>query len=145
MIHIDHSLLPNATPPAPEPALPILASHLLELEELHQTYAEKGLTVLGFPCSQFANQEYSAPDRIAEVCQVNFGVTFAMHSLIDVNGENAHPLFQQLKTEAPGLLGSKGIKWNFTKFLVNRDGEVLKRFGPKFSPSKMVADIEQAL
>jgi len=116
-----------------------------ELEELHQTYGSKGLAILGFPCNQFKQQEQGSDADINSFCQLNFGVTFDMFSKIDVNGDNADPLYKWLKSEATGLLGSKGIKWNFTKFLVNRDGDVVDRFAPTLSPKGMVKDIEKLL
>lgn len=116
-----------------------------ELEELHKQYASKGLAILGFPCNQFKQQEKGSDADINSFCQLNFGVTFDMFSKIDVNGDNAAPLYKWLKSEATGLLGSKGIKWNFTKFLVSRDGDVVDRFAPTLSPKGMVKDIEKLL
>ena len=115
------------------------------LERLHQTYGARGLVVLGFPCNQFGCQDPGSNDEIATFCQRNFGVTFPMMSKIDVNGPDAHPLYQWLAAEAPGLLGSKAIKWNFTKFLVGKDGTVLKRYAPQDAPEKLAKDIEAAL
>ena len=115
------------------------------LEKLHQTYGARGLVVLGFPCNQFGAQDPGSNDSIAEFCQLNYGVSFPMMAKVKVNGAEAHPLFAWLKDEAPGLLGSKGIKWNFTKFLVGRDGRVLKRYAPQDAPEKLAADIEAAL
>jgi glutathione peroxidase len=115
------------------------------LEKLHKTYAEQGLAVLGFPCNQFASQDPGDDAQIANFCQKNYGVSFQMMSKIKVNGSDAHPLYQWLTAEAPGILGSKGIKWNFTKFLVGRDGRVIKRYAPQDSPEKMAKDIEAAL
>jgi glutathione peroxidase len=115
------------------------------LEELHQTYGKKGLVVLGFPCNQFGAQDAGENSEIAEFCQLNYGVSFPMMAKIDVNGEAAHPLYQWLSAEAPGLLGSKAIKWNFTKFLVAKDGTVLKRYAPTDTPESMSDDIEVAL
>ncbi len=115
------------------------------LEELHQTYGKKGLVVLGFPCNQFGAQDSGSNDEIAEFCQLNYGVSFPMMAKIDVNGSDAHPLYQWLSAEAPGLLGTKAIKWNFTKFLVGKDGEVLKRYAPTDTPKSMADDIEAAL
>lgn len=115
------------------------------LEKLHQQYGEQGLVVLGFPCNQFMNQDPGSNEEIASFCRLNYGVTFPMHAKIEVNGNNAHPLFAHLKTEAPGLLGSTRIKWNFTKFLVARDGTVLKRYAPKTPPAQIAADIEAEL
>jgi len=116
-----------------------------ELEELHQKYGSQGLAILGFPCNQFKQQEQGSDTDINSFCQLNFGVTFDMFSKIDVNGNNAAPLYNWLKTEAKGILGSKGIKWNFTKFLINRDGDVVDRFPPTLSPKGMVKDIEKLL
>jgi glutathione peroxidase len=115
------------------------------LEQLHQTYGARGLVVLGFPCNQFGSQDAGTNEEIATFCQRNFGVTFPMMSKIDVNGAGAHPLYQWLTAEAPGLLGSKAIKWNFTKFLVGKDGTVLKRYAPQDAPEKLAKDIEAAL
>lgn len=115
------------------------------LEELHKTYAGKGLVVLGFPCNQFGAQDPGPDSDIASFCQVNYGVSFPMMSKIDVNGPSAHPLYQWLSAEAPGLLGSKSIKWNFTKFLVGKDGRVVKRYAPLDKPADIAKDIETAL
>lgn len=115
------------------------------LEKLHETYAAQGLAVLGFPCNQFGAQDAGSNDEIAEFCQLNFGVTFPMMQKIDVNGAQAHPLYQWLASEAPGLLGSKSIKWNFTKFLVGKDGAVIKRYAPTDTPASLAKDIEAAL
>jgi glutathione peroxidase len=115
------------------------------LEKLHQTYGKRGLVVLGFPCNQFGSQDPGSNDEIASFCQLNFGVTFPMMEKINVNGAEAHPLYQWLTAEAPGLLGSKAIKWNFTKFLVGKDGRVIKRYAPQDAPEKLAADIEAAL
>lgn len=115
------------------------------LEELHKTYGKKGLVVLGFPCNQFGAQDKGSNDEIAEFCQLNYGVSFPMMAKIDVNGGDAHPLYQWLSNEAPGLLGTKAIKWNFTKFLVGKDGQVIKRYAPTDTPKSMADDIEAAL
>ena len=115
------------------------------LEELHKSYGGKGLVVLGFPCNQFGAQDSGSNGEIAEFCQLNYGVSFPMMEKIDVNGSGAHPLFQWLTTEAPGLLGSTAIKWNFTKFLVGKDGSVIKRYAPTDTPASMARDIEAAL
>ncbi len=115
------------------------------LEELHKTYAGKGLAVLGFPCNQFGSQDPGANGEIAEFCQVNYGVSFPMMGKIDVNGPAAHPLYKWLSAEAPGLLGSKAIKWNFTKFLVGKDGQVIKRYAPLDKPADLAKDVEAAL
>ena len=115
------------------------------LEELHKQYADKGLVVLGFPCNQFGGQDPGSNEEIQSFCQLNYGVTFPMMEKIDVNGADADPLFKYLSAEAPGLLGSKAIKWNFTKFLVGKDGEVIKRYGPQEAPKGIGKDIEKAL
>lgn len=115
------------------------------LENLHKGLAEKGLSILGFPCNQFASQDPGADGQIEEFCQLNYGVSFPMFSKVDVNGRDAHPLFTYLKNEARGLLGSKAIKWNFTKFLINRNGEVIKRYGSNDAPKSIRADIEKLL
>ena len=115
------------------------------LEKLHQAYQAQGLRVLGFPCNQFGSQDPGSNKDIASFCQLNYGVTFAMMEKVEVNGASAHPLYQWLCTEAPGLLGSKAIKWNFTKFLVGRDGRVLKRYASMDKPKSLKADIEAAL
>jgi glutathione peroxidase len=115
------------------------------LEELHKTYGDKGLVVLGFPCNQFGSQDKGSNGEIAEFCQLNYGVSFPMMAKIDVNGSGAHPLYQWLSKEAPGLLGTKAIKWNFTKFLVGRDGKVIKRYAPTDTPKSMAKDIEALL
>ncbi len=115
------------------------------LEELHKSYGAKGLVVLGFPSNQFGKQDPGSNDEIASFCQVNYGVSFPMMAKIDVNGSDAHPLYQWLTAEAPGLLGTKAIKWNFTKFLVGKDGQVLKRYAPQDTPKSLAKDIEAAL
>ena len=115
------------------------------LEELHKTFGPQGLVVLGFPCNQFGAQDPGNNSEIAEFCQLNYGVSFPMMGKIDVNGPAAHPLYQWLSTEAPGLLGSTAIKWNFTKFLVGKDGLVLKRYAPQDAPASLARDIEAAL
>ena len=115
------------------------------LEKLHQQYGPQGLAVIGFPCNQFGAQDPGSDAEIGAFCQKNYGVSFAMMAKIEVNGPGAHPLYQWLKHEAPGLLGSEGIKWNFTKFLIGRDGRVLKRYAPQDTPAKIAKDIETAL
>ena len=115
------------------------------LEQLHKSFAGKGLAVLGFPCNQFGAQDPGADSEIASFCQVNYGVTFPMMRKINVNGASAHPLYQWLCSQAPGLLGSKAIKWNFTKFLVGRDGRVIKRYAPLDKPADLAKAIEAAL
>ncbi len=115
------------------------------LQALYSRFADRGLVVLGFPCNQFGRQEPGGAEEIGAFCEKNYGVTFPMFDKIDVNGDNAHPLYTYLKAEAPGLLGSKAIKWNFTKFLVDRDGKVVRRYAPKDTPEKIAADIEALL
>ena len=115
------------------------------LEKLHATYGARGLVVLGFPCNQFGAQDPGSNTEIAEYCRLNYGVSFPMMAKIDVNGGQAAPLYQWLSAQAPGLLGSKAIKWNFTKFLVGKDGAVLKRYAPTDTPQSLAADIEAAL
>ena len=115
------------------------------LESLSKDYADKGLVVLGFPCNQFGGQDPGANDEIASFCQLNYGVSFPMMGKIDVNGANAHPLYQWLVKEAPGILGTKSIKWNFTKFLVGKDGQVISRYAPTDTPKGLRADIDKAL
>ena len=115
------------------------------LEKLHESYADQGLVVLGFPSNQFGAQDPGSNDEIASFCQLNYGVSFPMMAKVDVNGAQAAPLYQWLSQEAPGLLGSKAIKWNFTKFLVGRDGRVIRRYAPMDTPAKLSADIEAAL
>ena len=115
------------------------------LEELQRTYADQGLVVLGFPCNQFGRQEQGSETEIGAFCEKNYGVTFPMFSKIDVNGDDAHPLFRFLKGEAPGVLGTEAIKWNFTKFLVGRDGAVVKRYAPATKPEELKGDIEKLL
>lgn len=115
------------------------------LEELHTTYGPKGLVVIGFPCNQFGSQDKGSNEEIASFCQLNYGVDFPMMAKIDVNGDNAHPLYQWMSKEAPGLLGTKAIKWNFTKFLIGRDGQVVKRYAPTDTPQSIATDIEAEL
>ena len=115
------------------------------LEALHQSYGEQGLTVLGFPSNQFGNQDPGSDAEIAQFCSLNYGVSFPMMAKIEVNGQGAHALYQWLASEATGLLGSKTIKWNFTKFLVGRDGQVIKRYAPQDTPQALAPDIEAAL
>lgn len=104
------------------------------LEKLHEKYHDKGLAVLGFPCNQFGKQEPGTEDQIMEFCRLNYGVTFPMFAKIEVNGDNAHPLYVHLKKQRPGILGSGSIKWNFTKFLIDRKGRVVDRFSPSTTP-----------
>jgi glutathione peroxidase len=114
------------------------------LEKLYKKYADQGLVVLGFPCNQFGKQEPGGADDIAQTCHVNYGVSFPMFGKVEVNGATAHPLFRYLKEALPGVLGGR-IKWNFTKFLIGRDGKPLKRFAPMTTPEKMEATIVAAL
>lgn len=114
------------------------------LQALHEQYADQGLVVLGFPCDQFGNQEPGEEAEIAEFCQRNYGVSFPMFAKIDVNGPDAHPLFAWLKDAKGGLLGDR-IKWNFTKFLIGRDGQVIDRYAPTTKPAELAGDIEKAL
>lgn len=114
------------------------------LEALYQKHKENGFVILGFPCDQFGGQEPGNDEQIEQFCQLNFGVSFPLSTKIEVNGENTHPLFQHLKEEAPGLLGSKRIKWNFTKFLVQKDGSV-KRYSTATKPSAIEDDVVKAL
>jgi glutathione peroxidase len=115
------------------------------LQSLYVELKEKGLEVLGFPCNQFRNQDPADDKAISEFCSLNYGVDFPMFAKIDVNGPNAHPLFEYLKHSAKGLLGSEAVKWNFTKFLVDREGEVVRRYPPTTKPSAIRADIEALL
>ncbi|WP_421991636.1 glutathione peroxidase [Qipengyuania sp.] len=115
------------------------------LEELFQDYKDKGFEVLAFPCNQFGNQEPGDADEIAEFCKVNFGLTFPLMAKVDVNGDDASPLFDWMKAEKPGLMGSRAIKWNFTKFLIDREGNVVKRYGPADAPKTIARDIEKLL
>lgn len=114
------------------------------LEALYQQFKDQGLVILGFPCNQFGNQEPGGAEQIAETCQINYGVSFPMYAKVDVNGASAHPLFQWLTSELPGWLG-KSIKWNFTKFLIGRDGKPIKRFATITKPEQMANFIQQQL
>lgn len=114
------------------------------LEALYQTYGEQGFVVLGFPCNQFGRQEPGGVDEISQTCQINYGVSFPMFAKLEVNGPGAHPLFAWLKRERPGLFGGR-IPWNFTKFLIGRDGEVLDRFAPITSPQRIAPSLRAAL
>ena len=116
-----------------------------DLQELHMKYKDQGLVIAGFPCNQFGHQEPGDESAISEFCELNFGVSFPLFKKIDVNGSDAHPLFVQLKKQAPGLLGSKNIKWNFTKFLIGRDGLQVKRFAPTTKPQDLTQEIEALL
>lgn len=111
------------------------------LQTLHEKYHDQGLVIMGFPCNQFLSQDPGSNDDIGEFCQLNYGVDFPMHAKVDVNGPEAHPLFQYLKKEARGLLGSEKIKWNFTKFLINPEGDVVGRFAPTATPASMEKEI----
>ncbi|MEP7083499.1 MAG: glutathione peroxidase [Betaproteobacteria bacterium] len=115
------------------------------LEALHETYGERGLAVLGFPCNQFGEQEPGDEAEIAAFCEKNFGVSFPLFAKVDVNGDTAHPLFAYLKKAQPGLLGSEAIKWNFTKFLVDKDGNVVDRYSPQTEPKELAGAIEKLL
>ncbi|MBQ5947998.1 glutathione peroxidase [Massilia sp. ST3] len=115
------------------------------LEELHRRYAGQGLAVLGFPCNQFGKQEPGTEAEIGAFCEKNYGVSFPMFAKVEVNGADAHPLYKYLKGEAPGVLGTEGIKWNFTKFLVDKDGKVVKRYAPQTKPEEISGDIEKLL
>ena len=115
------------------------------LEALYRKYRERGLEILGFPCNQFGAQEPGSEGEIAKFCETQFGVSFPMFAKVDVNGDTAHPLFQWLRKEAPGLLGSEAIKWNFTKFLVDREGRVVERFAPTTAPEDLAPAIEKLL
>jgi len=116
-----------------------------ELQELYNQYKDEGFSVLGFPCNQFGQQEPGTEREIEQFCQLHYGVTFPMFSKIEVNGDRAHPLFAFLKEQAPGILGSKAIKWNFTKFLVDRNGKVISRFSPQTNPGELREEIEKLL
>ena len=115
------------------------------LEAVYQQFRDKGVEVLGFPCNQFGSQEPGSEEEIGAFCEKNFGVTFPLFAKIDVNGTNAHPLYKHLKAEAPGLMGTEAIKWNFTKFLVKKDGTVYKRYAPQTDPKDLMEDIEKLL
>lgn len=115
------------------------------LEALYKKYKDKGLVVLGFPCNQFSAQEPGTEEEIQNFCRVNFGVTFPMFAKIKVNGDDTHPLYVHLKSEQPGILGSEMIKWNFTKFLVDKEGNVVQRFGSSTKPKALEEDIEKLL
>jgi glutathione peroxidase len=115
------------------------------LEKLWDSYKDKGLVVVGFPSNEFGGQDPGSDSEIASFCQLNYGVSFPMMSKVKVNGAEAHPLWKWLTAEAPGILGTKGIKWNFTKFLVGKDGQVIKRYAPNDTPESITQDIEAAL
>ena len=114
------------------------------LQELYEKYSEQGLEIIGFPCDQFNNQEYENIEETTQFCQINYGVTFPITTKVDVNGENAHPLFTFLKKQKKGVL-SDNIKWNFTKFLIDREGQVVERYAPTTVPSKIEGDIKKLL
>jgi glutathione peroxidase len=115
------------------------------LEQVYQQFKDQGVEVLAFPCNQFGSQEPGTESEIGAFCEKNYGVSFPLFAKIDVNGENAHPLYKQLKKDAPGVLGTEAIKWNFTKFLVRKDGTVYKRYAPSTAPLQMTGDIEKLL
>jgi len=115
------------------------------LEALWEKYGRRGFAVIGFPCNQFGAQEPGSADDIASFCSLNYGVSFPMMAKVEVNGDGAAPLYQWLKAEAPGILGSKRVKWNFTKFLIGRDGKVVRRYAPTDKPESLAADIEALL
>jgi glutathione peroxidase len=121
------------------------AGQMNELEALHQSYKNQGLMVVAFPCNQFGSQEPGSNEEIAQQCEMSFHTTFQMMSKIDVNGNTAHPLYQWLTSEAPGLLGSEVIKWNFTKFLIDKSGKVVERFSSMHAPEKLRTPIEKLL
>ncbi|HEX7648559.1 MAG TPA: glutathione peroxidase [Noviherbaspirillum sp.] len=115
------------------------------LEAVYEQFKDKGVEVLGFPCNQFGAQEPGTAEQIGAFCERNYGVTFPLFDKIEVNGDGAHPLFKHLKSEAPGLMGTEAIKWNFTKFLVRKDGTVYKRYAPQTEPKELMKDIEKLL
>lgn len=115
------------------------------LEEIYRQFKDKGVEVLGFPCNQFGRQEPGTAEEISKFCERNFAVSFPLFDKIDVNGDDAHPLFKYLKSEAPGLMGTEAIKWNFTKFLIRKDGTVYKRYAPQTEPKALMNDIEKLL
>jgi glutathione peroxidase len=115
------------------------------LEDVYERFRDRGLEVLGFPCNQFGKQEPGTEAEIGAFCEKNYGVHFPMFAKIDVNGDDAHPLYRHLKQQAPGVLGTEAIKWNFTKFLINKDGSVAKRYAPQTKPEEIAGDIEKLL
>jgi len=115
------------------------------LEALYETYKDRGLVVLGFPCNQFGGQEPGSAEEISSFCEINYGVSFPMFGKVEVNGPGTHPLFAHLKAEAPAFLGLRDLKWNFTKFLVDKDGRVVDRYAPTTSPESIAKDIEKLL
>lgn len=120
-----------------------LATQFQALQQMHEEFQDKGLVIIGFPCDQFKHQEPETDESMASVCELNFGVTFPLTHKVEVNGEQTHPIFQALKIIAPGLLGSKTIKWNFTKFLISPNGEQIKRYAPTTKPQALLADIQK--
>ncbi|MEE6451947.1 glutathione peroxidase [Gottfriedia acidiceleris] len=116
-----------------------------DLQALYEEYKEDGLEILGFPCNQFMNQEPGSNEEIQSFCELNFGVTFPIFGKIDVNGDKADPLFKYLSSKAPGIMGLKSIKWNFTKFIIDKNGEVIERFAPQTNPQEMRSTIEKLL
>ena len=121
-----------------------LTPQLTELEEMYKDYKDRGFEILGFPCNQFANQDPGSNKEISEFCLRNYGATFTMFEKIDVNGENAHPIYKDLKANAKGILSNE-IKWNFTKFLIDREGNIVDRFAPTTTPNKIRKDVEKLL
>ncbi len=115
------------------------------LQKLYDDYKEQGLEILAFPCNQFKQQEKGSDEEIKSFCDLNFNISFKLFSKIEVNGENTHPLYTYLKKAAPGILGSEGIKWNFTKFLINKNGEVVKRFAPITKPNTIISDMSSGI
>ena len=115
------------------------------LQQLHERYSQRGVSVIGFPCNQFGGQDPKPEGEILSFCQKNYGVSFPMMAKVEVNGAGAHPLFQWLTRSAPGILGTQAIKWNFTKFLIGKDGQVIKRYGARDKPEALASDIEAAL
>ena len=115
------------------------------LQELYDQYSDKGLVVIGFPCNQFGGQEPGTPQQIQDGCLVNYGVKFIMTQKVDVNGDSTHPIFEYLKNALPGIMGLKDLKWNFTKFLIDRSGQPYRRFAPTDEPNSMIGDIEELL
>ena len=122
-----------------------LTPQFKDLEALYEKYKDQGLIILGFPCNQFLSQDPASNEEISEFCQLNYGVSFPMFAKIDVNGDDAHPLFKHLKEAAPGLLGMNAVKWNFTKFLVDKKGNVIERYAPTTEPLAIAKDIEKLL
>ncbi|MBK7300829.1 MAG: glutathione peroxidase [Agitococcus sp.] len=122
-----------------------LTPQFKDLEALYEKYKDQGLMILGFPCNQFLSQDPASNEEISEFCQLNYGVSFPMFAKIDVNGDDTHPLFKHLKEAAPGLLGMNAVKWNFTKFLVDKKGNVIERYAPTTEPLNIAKDIEKLL